>query len=376
MSERFYAINRTPGLLLQFIFASLMVLALSGLTHLSLVILYNTDGNGSRYLLALVSAFGNGLIILISIALVQKMHRKTPSSPWKYLTLAGCIAFGNYWMNFFLFYLLARQLLGTPDGDGNFELSDLIYALHPLMVGLFFFYYLNREQNRNRKISEQEYQLLQLKELKTKAELEALQAKINPHFLYNSLNSIASLVHINPDKAEEMVILLSRFFRYSTSVKSQYFHTLEEEIEMVRTYLEVEKVRFDDRLNYTIDYDRELLAHYLIPRFLLQPLIENAIKHGISKIVDKGIIRMQITAEDQLMTIIIHDNGPDFPQHFTSSYGLQSTSDKLEMLCGKDARLEINHQPCKHIKITLKSMTEAGQIHVAPALLESQTLYR
>jgi sensor histidine kinase YesM len=144
---------------------------------------------------------------------------------------------------------------------------------------------------------------------------------------------------------------------------------------MVRTYLEVEKVRFDDRLNYTIDYDRELLAHYLIPRFLLQPLIENAIKHGISKIVDKGIIRLQITAEDQMMTIIIQDNGPDFPQHFTSSYGLQSTSDKLEMLCGKDARLEINHQPYKHIKITLKSMTEAGQIHAAPALLESQTRY-
>ncbi len=252
-------------------------------------------------------------------------------------------------------------------------MGNILFVLHPILVGSFFLYYLTREQNRTQKITEQEYQLLQLKELKTKAELEALQAKINPHFLYNSLNSIASLVHINPDKAEEMVILLSKFFRYSTSVKSQYFHTVGEEIEMVRTYLEVEKVRFDERLSYAIEYAEEGLQQYLIPRFLLQPLVENAIKHGISKIAENGIIRLQIAKEGQLLVILIHDNGPRFPDHLTTSYGLQSTSDKLRMLCGEDARLDISNQPYKYIRITAKLMKEPQVVEPKPIALASQT---
>jgi two-component system LytT family sensor kinase len=365
-------INRTSGLFLRFIFLSLMVLALSGLIHLSLVIINNTGGNANRYSLALISAFGNGLIIVASIAVVQRFLAQTQAMIWKYVTLIGCICFLNYWMNYGLFYLLAKRLLGSPDGNGQFALSDLFYAVNPLIVGVFFLYYLTREQNRTRKISEQEYQLLQLKELKTKAELEALQAKINPHFLYNSLNSIASLVHINPDKAEEMVILLSKFFRYSTSVKSQYFHTVGEEIEMVRTYLDVEKVRFDERLTYSIEYSVEELNEYLIPRFLLQPLVENAIKHGIAKVAAKGNIRLQITTEGTYMVILIQDNGPDFPQHISTSYGLQSTSDKLRMLCGEEASLEINNQPFKHIKIKTRLLKEPLPDHAANAILETQ----
>jgi sensor histidine kinase YesM len=372
MDLRIFDLNRTSGLVFQYIFASLMVLALSGLTHLTLVIIYNTGGNGNEYLLALANAFGNGLIILLSICLVQVIYKKNPSSPWKYLTLIGCIVFLNYWLNFAMFFVLANRLEGTSAGDGKFDWTNLLFALHPLIVGTFFLYYLTREQYRTRKISDQEYQLLKLKELKTKAELEALQAKINPHFLYNSLNSIASLIHINPDKAEEMVILLSKFFRYSTSVKSQYFHTVGEEIEMVRTYLEVEKVRFEERLHYCIDYSEQGLDQYLIPRFLLQPLAENAIKHGIAKIADNGIIRLQIAREGQFMMITIHDNGPQFPQHLTTSYGLQSTSDKLRMLCGEEARLEICNRPYKQIKIKAPLLKEPQQIDADPSALVPQ----
>ncbi|MDO1449763.1 histidine kinase [Rhodocytophaga aerolata] len=358
MPVPFSSFNRPSALLLQFVFASMMVLALSGFTHLSMVIIYNTGGNGNRYLLALVSSFGNGLIIMVSILLVQRIFSWNQSMAWKYFFLNACIIFLNYWLNFVIFYLLANRIMGMSEGDETFLLSDLLFVLHPVMVGSFFFFYLTREQNRTRKISEQEYQLLELNGLKTKAELEALQAKINPHFLYNSLNSIASLVHINPDKAEEMVILLSKFFRYSTSVKSGYFHTLGEELEMVSTYLEVEKVRFDERLTYAIEYAQQGLDHYLIPRFLLQPLVENAIKHGISKIAGKGMIRLQICREEGFLSISIHDNGPRFPEQLNTSYGLQSTSDKLRMLCGEDARMELISEPYKHIKITARLVKE------------------
>ncbi|NJL11968.1 MAG: histidine kinase [Microscillaceae bacterium] len=113
----------------------------------------------------------------------------------------------------------------------SFHPFNLIFRSHLLIgVGLLY-HWRTREQIQMRKITEQEYQLLLLKELKTKAELEALQAKINPHFLYNALNSIASLVHEDPEKAEKMVLLLARFFRYSTQRSPHYYHSLRAELE-------------------------------------------------------------------------------------------------------------------------------------------------
>jgi len=118
------------------------------------------------------------------------------------------------------------------------------YSLGPLTVANLFYYLQRQGRQLTRKLSEQEYQLLNLEKLKTRAELDALQAKINPHFLYNALNSIASLVHDDPDKAEEMTLLLSKLFRYTTGRDGSHFNSLFNELEMVRTYLKVEQVRF------------------------------------------------------------------------------------------------------------------------------------
>jgi sensor histidine kinase YesM len=347
-------IHKTPGLFLQYIFASLLVLALAGFTHLTNVIIYDINGNAKIYLMALLSAFGNGLVVMVSVGVFRTWFKNLQHPFWKYLWLNLCLLFLNFWLNFLLFVVIVNSTEIGSNIDTSAGRVGFLYSLHPLMVGSLLMYFFDREQNRTQKITEQEYQLLQLKELKTKAELEALQAKINPHFLYNSLNSIASLVHIDPERAEQMVMLLSRFFRYSTSVQHQYFHTIGEEIEMVTTYLEVEKVRFDERLNYQIRFTDESLPQSLIPRFLLQPLAENAIKHGISKVARQGKIELIISRQREYVQITIHDNGPAFPQQLTTSYGLQSTSDKLRMLCGEDARMEIVNGAYKHLKITLK----------------------
>ncbi len=112
MSIPFFGFNKSSGLLFQFIFASLMVLALSGLSHLSMVIVYNTGGNGNRYLLALVYAFSNGLIIMVSIMLVQRMLKQNNPMVWKYLTLNACIVFLNYWMNFFYILSVSQTTIG------------------------------------------------------------------------------------------------------------------------------------------------------------------------------------------------------------------------------------------------------------------------
>lgn len=244
----------------------------------------------------------------------------------------------------------------NPAAVGNSrpnELLTVLYMFAPVSAACLLYYWLTRERDQTVKFSEQEAQMLKLNELKTKAELEALQAKINPHFLYNALNSIASLVHLDPDKAEEMTLLLSKFFRYSTSVKSQYHDTVDHELDMVSTYLDVEKVRFDERLNYSIDLQNEGLRDKLIPRFLLQPLVENAIKHGISKRAGEGLIRLTISEKADQLVLCLHDNGPAFPETLAAGYGLQSIRDKLRLLGGPDATLELVNGPDKHVRVTL-----------------------
>ncbi len=111
------------------------------------------------------------------------------------------------------------------------------YVGASLLIGNVFLYALRQGRQLTRKMTEQEFQLLNMEKLKTRAELDALQAKINPHFLYNALNSIASLVHDNPDKAEEMTLLLSKLFRYSTGRDGSHTSSLADELDMVRTYL-------------------------------------------------------------------------------------------------------------------------------------------
>jgi sensor histidine kinase YesM/DUF4097 and DUF4098 domain-containing protein YvlB len=230
----------------------------------------------------------------------------------------------------------------------------LIYTIIPLLVACICFYYWQRTHQISRKISEQEYQLLNLEKLKTTAELGALQARINPHFLYNSLNSIASLVHSDPDKAEEMTILLSKLFRYTTDRNDELFSSVADELEIVKTYLSIEQVRFGDRLKFTTKLESGL-EKFQIPRLLLQPIVENAIKHGISKISGDGKIEVNIYEKSDNIILSVHDSGVLFPEEMASGYGLRSIQDKLRLIYGNDAALEIHNEPqYKSVVITIK----------------------
>ena len=192
-----------------------------------------------------------------------------------------------------------------------------------------------------------------MKELKNQAELHALHSRINPHFLYNSLNSIASLAHINPDKTENMAIGLSELFRYSINKENKTFVMVWEELEMVKKYLEIEKTRFEDKLIYEIEVD-EKVKETLIPKFLIQPLAENAIKHGLSKIKEVGKITIEVKQLERDLVITIFDNGSDFPKEPVSGYGLQNLNDKLEIIYGNKAFINWENGENKHFQITIK----------------------
>lgn len=201
-------------------------------------------------------------------------------------------------------------------------------------------------------IMQKDIDLSRLSELKSKAELNALHSRINPHFLYNSLNSIATLAKIDACKTEKMALALSDFFRFAINRNNETYSAIEAEVDIVKSYLEIEKIRFGSRLDYSIEID-EAVANISIPRFIIQPLIENAIKHGVSKITNTGIVRLVISKTGENIQIKVFDNGPDFPEHLLTGHGLQSIHDKLSILYNDKAIMNWENGEHKCIYITL-----------------------
>lgn len=225
-----------------------------------------------------------------------------------------------------------------------------------IAIGRGLYIYLNHFSDSL--IKQKDVELSRLKEINAQAEVKALQSQINPHFLYNALNSIASLAHKNADKTEQMALSLSDLFKYSINRKGKKNSTVKEEIEMVQHYLEIEQIRFGDRLKFNINVDKEV-EPIKIPMFIIQPLVENAVKHGISKIENNGEITLTISSNNQGLEIVVADNGPHFPKGLVSGHGLQTVFDLLNISYGKKASLHWDNTPKKYISITIdKSVLE------------------
>ena len=202
-------------------------------------------------------------------------------------------------------------------------------------------------------VKEKDVELSRLKEVNAQSELKLLQSHINPHFLYNALNSIAGLAHNDADKTEQMALSLSDLFRYSINKKGEKMSTVSEEVTMVQNYLDIEKIRFGKRLKVVLTID-DTIKEEKIPMFMLQPLVENAIKHGISKIGGEGKISLEIKKVQQELLITVSDNGPDFPKGLVSGHGLQTVYDLLRLSYGEDASLSWENTPTKQITISIK----------------------
>jgi LytS/YehU family sensor histidine kinase len=181
-------------------------------------------------------------------------------------------------------------------------------------------------------------------EAKRKSELNALQAQINPHFLFNSLNSISSLTITDPEKARDMVIGLSDFMRYALSRKDEQPVTLQSELENLRLYLDIEKVRFGNRLSIEEHIDPGCLSAK-IPVMLLQPLYENAIKHGVYESIEKVTIITSVSVSNGYIEMIISNNfDPEAAKVKGTGTGLLNLSRRLELLYGEKAIMKTEKQ--------------------------------
>jgi len=187
-------------------------------------------------------------------------------------------------------------------------------------------------------------------QLVTKAELQALHAQINPHFLFNTLNTIIMFSRTNPETARRLLIRLAAFFR-QTLKKHGHFNTLREELEYINTYLVLEKARFREKLRILRDIDPELMK-YQIPVLTLQPLVENAVKHGITPKVGPGAVQITIKKELGELYVLVKDDGVGIPHDRIglvlqqgvgsgNGVGLSNVNERLKSLFGEEYALRI-----------------------------------
>jgi len=213
----------------------------------------------------------------------------------------------------------------------NKILTGTIFYVVITLAYYLFIYYMNLQE----KVRIESRLRMVLKE----TELNMLKSQINPHFLFNSLNSISSLTITNPEKAREMVIKLSDFLRYSVSNNASSFTTLTVEMANIRRYLEIEKVRFGDKLIFNFNLDGSCRDH-LIPVMLLQPLFENAIKHGVYESIEQVSIEMDCEYKEGYLEIcIVNDFDPQAHPRKGTGIGLNNIRERLRLLYKNDKLL-------------------------------------
>jgi len=182
----------------------------------------------------------------------------------------------------------------------------------------------------------------------TEARLAALTNQINPHFLFNTLNSVSTLIRIDPDRARSMIYKLSKIMRRLLR-KTENFSLLREEISFIDDYMAIEMVRFGDKLRFYKEIDDNTLDR-LVPSMILQPIVENSIKHGLANKVDGGMVRLRTWLEGTRLHISIEDDGVGIQESklgtlFEQGIGVSNVNERLRVLFGPGYRMLIDSKP-------------------------------
>lgn len=303
-------------------------------------------------MLNILFSFFITLSIANVIAFVQTFLSPRLQHYWKFVLIYYTCNLVGMFIGIELSYGIVSLLFNVPYSLIGHIDDYKVNVFITLVIGTLILLYHFQRVNAENILKAKEMDLVKLKQSKVETELQALQSKINPHFLYNALNAIVSLIHEDPDKAEDMTLKLSKLFRYSINAQNENFCSLKEEIEILNTYLDIERVRFGNRIRFIIDVPAEL-HHLSVPRFLLQPLVENSLKHGLKEVRDQGEITVSVHKSKQQLNLAVYDNGIPFPDSLEAGYGMQSTYDKLNLLYPEQYDLQINNTPNKHIKISI-----------------------
>jgi two-component system, LytTR family, sensor kinase len=259
--------------------------------------------------------------------------------------------------------------LGVPPLGGTYaNLADytIVEIWHPYTILLNFFFYwvtliVGWSLDYQRRFREGEMKAAVLAAQLAEAQLQALKMQLQPHFLFNTLNSISALLHQDPEAADKMVARLGNFLRLTLENGGEQLTTLRRELEFLQLYLDIERVRFKDRLQVNIEMqnDGPGLLNSRIPNLILQPLAENAIRHGIAKQYAPGQITVRAHIRGGRLQVEIADNGPGIAARngaapaFKDGVGLSNTRARLKQLYGDTYLLAFKNNEPRGLIVTL-----------------------
>ncbi|MFH1194879.1 MAG: histidine kinase [bacterium] len=218
---------------------------------------------------------------------------------------------------------------------------NVIFISACTIISVLYFLHLRLSSNLETKLKENE----ELKRLQIESKLSILQSKVNPHFLFNTLNTMMGMVRKQPEKVEKIIFNLSDIYRKVLSLPENVLIKLEEELQLIGEYLEIEKTRMGDRLDYEISVDKNL-SDVQIPPLILQIIVENAIIHGLSPKKEGGKVEIKIEPAGDFISIRIKDNGVGIKSNYRGSgFGIYSIEQRLKLIYSGKALFAI--LPCE-----------------------------
>lgn len=294
---------------------------------------------------AIISAFSISLPLLIIAPSIWYVVRHIDVEKIGRLAavlhhIAVAIIIVSAWLSltYFIYAWFGDSMSGDNKPDiiiPHYWLIFMAFAIYDYIVMMYYMivYYRNFKE----KIEHES----ELKDLVKEAELNALKSQINPHFLFNSLNSVSALTLIRPEQSRDMLVKLSTFLRYSLNQDLKELNTLSNEMENSRLYLEIEKIRFGDRL--VLDFEFDTISEALqIPNLILQPIYENAIKHGVHESIEPVVIKTLAEIRNGNLIIQISNNfDRDAIAPKGEGIGLKNIQKRLSLIYGRNDLLRI-----------------------------------
>ena len=300
----------------------------------------------------------------LATPLVLRLGRRYPAAQWRQVStwlthLAACAAIGlvyAFWFSVWEELLNPWALSPGPNPFGqlwvqkfeNGVLSSFILYGIILLVGSM--------QDSRERLAQQQAETARLNEQLSKAQLDALRRQIEPHFLFNTLNAVVGLVREKRnDAAVRMIAGLSDFLRRVVEDSGRQQVPLSEELQFAQQYLDIQKVRFAERLQVSVDVPAELLPAQ-VPSLILQPMVENAVKHGIAKQVQGGAIRIAACHSNGRLTLTVYNDGPSLPagwEQIQSGVGISNVRTRLQNLYGDAFEMNMRNQDPGGVQVSV-----------------------
>jgi len=286
---------------------------------------------------------------LAATPLVLRLARRFPLDRQRWISSVLVHLGAGALISFLLlaFYVLITLWLGLGNGRATFLEAfrgQLVAGFHSEVLTYWMVIGLSHGIDYYRKYRERELRALQLETRLAHAQLDALKMQLHPHFLFNTLNSISVLMTEDVVAARRMLTRMSELLRASLENVGRHEVSLREELDFLKNYLEIEQTRFHDRLAVRMDFEPGVLDAR-VPNLILQPLVENAIRHGVAPRAQPGLIEISAARQNGMVLLKVRDNGPGLqsnaPENLNKGIGISNTQARLQQLYGAGHRFEM-----------------------------------